>query len=823
MVIRLVPERRRPLFSLAISALLVAVVLATVLGVVLPARTPAAFDAPASAQPRLASHLMLVIVDGLRHDVATDRQRMPQFAAAMERETAGELWAGRVSMTTSAVLAMSTGQRGGFEQIVRNLDASPPPFASWLLAAHDAGLTSMSVGDPAWGQMFGRAFAERRVDPKGVAIDVDFNPTTFRDARELRSRNPDVLIVHFVTPDHQAHAYSVTSQRYADHIRGFDADLFRFLAETDPGWTVVVAGDHGAADSGTHGADVPIQRRSVLFARGPGFAPGVKAGVIDQADLGGTFASLLGLPLPAHSRGHVRVDLLDLAPAERVRLACTDAARAEAFARASGLGVESRAGECSASPAPLEHARRTVRAVDAAFEGSSGLASPAVPWLTALIVVLGVLAAFAATGGAHTREIAAALGLGALGVLLTWGVERLPGSAPHRARLVLFVIGNLPALFALLVPGRLATWANRWPALAVVVIPGFLVATYTTNAQPEAYVAVVVSSLLVVLVGGLEPARATLRASRLVLRPAHLAVLAGCLGLAYFGGTRTSDVYPAWLRRDPSMALALAVALLAVAGAVLGARSGHRRRFALALGLTLLAISALVARRFVPALPGRALIVVFGAAALVFALRRQRLVALLLGFATYSWVSRDAEIVALVASVLLADGVGAAFARQRALAEPAAQRLPPAQLALIATFVFGLTFVQRIGIQGAIDFGSMDFGVAGFGDPHVPAWVVGGALGLKYLLGLWLVLGALTSELGREHAPRVLQGVFLVFLARAVVVAAMFLVAGSSYWTGFRLIGDLPFALLWMVAAGIAWVAYAAVRVGNAELDPQVG
>ncbi|MBI3203080.1 MAG: alkaline phosphatase family protein [Myxococcales bacterium] len=808
MVIRLVPERRRPLFSLAIAALLVAVVLATVLGVVLPARAPAAFDVPVVAQPRLASRLMLVIVDGLRHDVATDHQRMPHFAAAMERETAGELWAGRVSMTTSAVLAMATGQRGGFEQIVRNLDASPPPYDSWLIAARAAGMTSMSVGDPAWGQMFGRAFAERRVDPKGVAIDVDFNPITFRDARELRSRSPDVLIVHFVTPDHQAHAYSVTSQRYADHIRGFDADLFRFLGENDASWTVVVAGDHGAADSGTHGADVPIQRRSALFARGPGVATGVKAGIIDQADLGGTFAALLGLPLPAHSRGHVRVDLLDVTPAERVRVACADAVRAEAFARASGLRVEPRAAECGASPAPLDHARRVVRQVDAAFEGSSGLASPAVPWLAGLVVVLGLLAAFAAAGAAHTREIAAALVLVALGVLLTWGVERLPGSSPNSARLALFVGGNVPALVALLVPGRLATWANRRPWLAVVAIPGLLVATYTTNAQPEAYVAVVVSSLLVVLVGGLEPARATLLAAKRVLGPAHLGVLALCLVVLYFGGTRTSDIYPGWLRRDPSLTLATGVALLAVVGAVFGARSGHRRRLVTAGGLALLAIAALVARRFVPALPGRALIVVFGVATLILALRRQRLAALLLGFGTYAWVSRDAEILALGASVLLADGVGAAFARHRALTQPGGGALEPAQLALITTFVFGLAFVQRIGIQGAIDFGSMDFGVAGFGDPHVPAWVVGGALGLKYLLGLWLVLGAVSSELGREHTPRVLQTVFLVFLARTVVVSVMFLIAGSSYWTGFRLIGDLPFAMLWVVAAGVAWVVY---------------
>ena len=808
MVIVAVPARRRPLFSLAIAALLVAVVLATVLGVVLPARAPAAFQAPAAAHPRLASRLMIVIVDGLRYDVATDPVRMPNFSAAMQREASGELWAGRVSMTTSAVLAMGTGQRGGFEQIVRNLDASPPPFDSWFLAARAAGMVLMSVGDPAWGQMYGRAFSERRLDPTGVAIDVDFNPTTFGDARELRGRSPDLLLVHFVTPDHQAHAYTVTSQRYAAHIRGFDADLFRFLKENDPEWTVVVAGDHGAADSGTHGADVPIQRKSVLFAYGPGIAPAAKAGVIDQIDMAGTFAALLGLPTPAHSRGHLRLDLLDLPPERKVELACTDAARARGFAEASGLAPSPA--ECETSRAPLDAAREIVASIDRHVEVSTGLASPAVPWLTALAVLLGLAAAFVAAGKKHGREIGAALAVLSLGVVLTWGVERLPGSSPRTTRIVLFVIGNLPALLALLIPGRVARLARRAPWLAVVALPGFLIATYTTNAQPEAYVAVAVSSLLMVLLGGLDSGRPTLRAASLTVHPAHAGLIAVGLVALFFGGTRTSDIYPDWFRRDPGLVLSTAISLIGVAGAVLGARAGHRRRFQIALGLCVLTIGALIARRFVPALPGRALIVLSGGLALLFALRRQRLAALLMGFATYSWVSRDAELIALTASVLVADGVGAAFARHRARSGAADAALEPGQLALIACFVFGMAFVQRIGIQGALDFGAMDFGVAGFGDPHVPAWVVGGALGLKYLLGLWLVLGAFVSELGSKLAADVLRVAFLAFLARMVVVSAMFLVAGNSYWTGFRLLGDLPFAMLWVVAAGVAWVALSA-------------
>lgn len=798
-----VPERHRPLLSLALACLLVAVVLAGVVGSVAPAREPASFTAPPAAHARLARRLMLVIVDGLRYDVARDPARMPELSRALEQETSGELWAGRVSMTTSAVLTIGTGQRGGFEQILRNANPRPPPFDSWLGAARAAGLTLMSVGDPAWVEMYGSALRTHRLDPAGVAIDVDFNPITFRDARELRARNPDVLIVHFVTPDHQAHAYTVPSQRYAAHMRGFDRELSQFLSENSPDWTLIVAGDHGAADSGTHGADVPVQRRTVLLAKGPGIQPGQRLGSVDQADLAGTCAALLGLPAPAHSRGHLLVSLLDVSPATRVALACNDAARARAFARASGLVLPAEP-DCTESADPLGSARASVASVDRAFEAEGG---PAVPWLTLASVLLALAAAFVAAGWQSWREIVAVLAVLGLGVALTWGVERLPGSAPHTTRIALFVLGNLPALGVLLAPGKLSTWFARAPWVGVALLPGILVATYTTNAQPEAYVALVVASLLFLAIGGLDARRPTLRAFTRVLHPAHLVLLLTCLALLSFAGTRTSELYPAWFRRDPGLLLASAILAIGLLALVLGLRSGHRRRFELALSLSLLAIAALVARRFVPALPGRALLVACAIAALFFALRRQRLPALFFGVASYSWVSRDAELVAVVATLLVADGVGAAFARHRVALGGDPERLEPAQLLLVVCFVFGLAFVQRIGIQGALDFGALDWGAAGFGDPHVPAWVVGGALGLKYLLGLWLVLGAFVSELGGALASPVLRAVFLLFLARTVVLSAMFFVAGSSYWTGLRLLGDLPFAMLWLVAAGIAWAA----------------
>jgi hypothetical protein len=646
-----------------------------------------------------------------------------------------------------------------------------------------------------------------------VAIDVDFNPVTFRDARELLTKGPDVMIVHFVTPDHQAHAHSVPSRRYAEHIRGFDRDLFEFFAELGPEWTLLVAGDHGAADSGTHGADTPIQRRTVVFAQGPGIARGVRSdSPIDQADLAGTIAALLGLELPAHSRGHVLTEWLDVSPAERARIACADARRAADLASALGYqDVALRAGTlaagCVEDPSALGRARSAVTLVDAAIESQSGLGSPWVPALALLALALGVLTARLTLPDAPSAALAVSVAVGLGGVALTWGVERLPGGAPNATRVVLFTLGNVPALVALLWPGRFGAWLDRRPALAPALVPGLLLATYTTNAQPESFVALAVSAVLIVLLGGFDATRPTLRASRRVLASPHLALIAAATAVLYLAGTRTSELYPAWIRRDPRVVLGLAGSAMALAVAVLTARSTERRRYAIGAVFMGITLGALLMRRVVPPWPGRlALLLALGASALAL-LRGRRLLALLSGLLGYAWISRDAELIAVVATLLLADGAGAALARHRVATGRGAEPLSLSQTLLVTTFLFGMAFVQRIGIQGAIDFGAMDWGAAAFGDPHVSAWIVGGALGMKYALALWLVIGAFTSELGPRAAESVLQAVFVAFSARATVLALMFLTSGASFWTGLRVLGDLPFAMLWTVGAGLAWLA----------------
>ncbi|MCS6902317.1 MAG: alkaline phosphatase family protein, partial [Myxococcales bacterium] len=607
----------RAFVTFLLCLLLTLVAIHTVFQVVLPpARPPVMPDREASS-PRLASHLLLVVVDGLRLDVARDRERMPFFSEAMMQHRSAELWAGRVSMTTSAILSLGTGQRGSFEQMVRNLNPAPPPYDSWLKQGKKAGRRLLLVGDPAWYEMYGDSFEDRRLDPEGVAIDVDFNHQTFRDTRVMRDRMPDVLVAHFVTPDHQGHAYGIQSERYRRHIRDFDRQLHELLREFSPSWTVVVLGDHGAADSGTHGSDVAIQRSTVIYAYGPGISPPGPSPVprVDQADLAGTLAVLLGVPMPAHSRGHVLVDWLELSQEMRVRVACDDARRAWHYGRALGFALPQpmEAQLAAGCAGDVGASRAVVQAIDRELEHRQGFASPLKLPLLLLCAVLAVGVVVLGLGSGALAAGPWGLSVGALSVLLSWGVEQLAEPWPLWVRVACFAVGNTLALVLLLRPSRVNSWLEHWRGPGVALIPGLLVMTYTSNVQPEAWVALVVGTALVVLEGGLHPGAEGFwgwgRSPALGWAP----VFGGALLLTALlpAGVRQVSIYPVVLLAHRPLLLAMSVTALVLTSLVLGMRHAPRRRGWVWVGMGL-TVASFLARSHVGPLIGRGCVVLFG-------------------------------------------------------------------------------------------------------------------------------------------------------------------------------------------------------------------
>jgi hypothetical protein len=818
--------------------------------------------------PPLTRHLVFVIIDGLRHDLAVDPEAMPALSQRMARESHAEIWAGPVSMTSSAVLTYGSGQRGDLEQIVNNETGAAVAYDDVIGNAREAGLITAGIGDRAWFRMFPRAWDLVHPDPDGVAIDVDYNAEIFGAAYDFAGRTPrpNLLVVHFVTPDHQAHAYGTFSARYRAHLRGFDADLDAFLRSLPPDTTVIVTSDHGATDTGTHGSDTPVQRRSPLAAWGPGIVAGrAESRRLDQVDLPGTFAALLGVAPPVDGRGHVLVDWLDVDDERRAAMACANLARLRSHAQARADSDAVAATGAAEACAPERDARARIASAEAsaaALDAVLGRAHGpgfAWTWLAPLFAVAGGGALAAAALGSlvtrHARRFAGAAllmaALAALALFVLVNVERMPGWWPNAARIALWVTANAALLWALLRPRTATAWLDARPALGAVVLPGLLLVTDTKSTQIESLVLSLVLAGVAMTIGidprdggldaighrggSLSARRDDAEARRLWLSPAawrlpwRRVALALAIALPMVPvGILNNGFAPALLGNDTwgrRAAALLALLVLVVHRFDEERRAGRSEATgrALAFAGIALAMASLWARTRAPA--PVCLGIWLGAPLLaVLAWRgRRRVLAELFLVVSYAQVARDDELPVLVASYLFARITGEALRAATTEGAPPAQgeKPPRASLVLVAvTFLFAWTFLQRIGIQRGLDFMYLDWGAGAFREPGVSMLRIGAAIAWKHELARAAVLFAVLSALPGAHRVLVARGLLAAEAVRAAVLAVVLYAGRDSFWTGMRAIGDTPHALASVVVAAGALLVVESLARASAGARP---
>ena len=800
----------------AVGALYVLGVVFASLSLLKP-RMPPPLPKAAVAHAALTQHLLFVIVDGLRYDIATDPVLMPRFSAAMKQHRSADIMAGPVSMTSSAVQSFASGQRGRLEQVARNINPDPPPFQSWMQNARDSGLRVALVGDRTWSAAYGSHFDEQRLDPPGVAIDVDYNAQTFKDGREILAHAPNAFVLHFVTPDHQGHAYGVRSAKYRAHIASFDRMLFELLAEVGPEWTVLVTSDHGANDAGDHGGDVLIHRRSPIFAYGPGIAPPTQPSPrLDQVDVAGTLTALLGVPAPCHSQGHLLVDWLALSDAERAALAGNDVERAlrfagvldpDAAAELTGRlrGLRSQLG---ADPARfVQEARSLSHEADELLKSQQGISSPRAWWFLAAITLSAALIAWLLVGPLSPTLAGLCVLAAVVSVALTALVEKLPGAWPKLTPALLFGLLNLPTLLLLLKSEAFVRLLDRLRGNAAALVPGILAVTYPRNLQPVAFAVSLIVPLVILGSGSLERWGIAGAADAGRTRKVDLCLLA-LWAIALFPAGWFPDGLPSMsVSRHTGVLLLVDLALVATLLWELVRRAPAAAKSTLVLGLAVLA--SFVLRRFAPVWLGRPALIGLPLLAAWLFYRGRAQQALLCLLAGYAWVSRDIEMPTVVAALGLVSLVGR---RSASLVKSSAA--PGRALTLLA-FWFTLAFVLRLGVSGGVDPTHLDLAAGAFGDPTVSATWIGFAVIWKNLI-VFTLLGALfLGSFEASVASKLARGFAVIFACRAAVLLAMMQFSQGSFWTSMRVIGELPYVMMFFAAAGAAWFASQAIRTAS--------
>lgn len=791
----------------------------TVIGEIL--RVPELPNVPArkSAHAPMTEHLLLLIPDALRYDMAVDPQLCSNFARHMQQDTHGVLWAGRVTMTSAAVLSIGAGQRGDFAQIITNLNVRRVGYNDLFTNARSSGLHVALIGDVTWAQTFGD-MEHQVVDENGIAIDVDNSPEMLAAAEEMLARKPNLALVHLIAPDHQGHAYGTNSSTYKQFLKRFDADLQRFLDRVPDDWTVLVFSDHGQTDTGAHGTDTDIMRKSPLFAYGRGIRRNVDVGDLDQVDLGYTIATLLGIAGPAHGIGTTQTALLDLADEQAASIRCADAHRVEQLASASGQTdlaerVRATASACNTPEASPQTKQTAALAAVREYEQlAASQQSHASRRATATIVLVGfaslaiplLLAAWAVTGFRESRALrlaVASMVVAAIGVALTFYVERITPPYHNVVRAILFVAANGLMLWGLLAPSKAAQAYRKWPVLALSLLPGALAISYTANTQVEA----LVSLILCTLVWLFAPDADTQTVRRIWSGRRALAwwriALAG-LALVLLGpfGVINENPLPNLLATKPWLLLATSFALIG-AWLVAGARERDGRLLkadtAIAIGA---AIGAVLLRRVVPSWLGLTAMLVFPALAILAAGARRYTLAWGLGFAAYAWVSRDVELPAVVAAALVVEAVAQA-AGPTTEQQHASIGTRAWTVATLVTVLFGAAFLARVSLQGGLDLTNIDYAAGSFGHPGVSQLRVFSSAVWKYASVMLLLAAIMLRPLGLELRRAVGFGFMLVFALRAATLAWILLACRSSYWSALRTLADLPSAIVTAAAASV--------------------
>ncbi|GMV42768.1 MAG: hypothetical protein AMXMBFR64_44840 [Myxococcales bacterium] len=396
---------------------------------------------PTAASPRvgkaLTDRLVVVVVDALREDIASDPAIMPHWSRLAARGASGVSVTPPMTLTTMSVLNMGTGMTPSISWSLKNFDAEPFEDESVLALLRDTGRRIALLGDASWTQLFGVTAEHTLSIPdtgfyKGADDDMIATDAQIFDEAERVLADPrwDVIILHVVGTDKAAHAHGAHSREpdgslsfYARRAAAIDARVGALVERFGDRGTWLLTSDHGATLAGNHGGGEEEARRAPFAVAGAGIAPCER---IEQPlnALAPTLAALMGVRAPRTAEVPASFALLTLdARAQAAQVVAQFAAR-HRYAEGS-LAMIGRALELPADGSPDR----------ALLELDQGRTEQAVVLASNGMGLLQTLLAATQEGRSGKRATGMALGL-ALMVGLLWLLARESGApAPLRPAL----------------------------------------------------------------------------------------------------------------------------------------------------------------------------------------------------------------------------------------------------------------------------------------------------------------------------------------------------------------------------------------------------
>lgn len=247
-------------------------------------------DAIASPPTSVARRATLVVVDGLREDVAREMTVVDRLRRAGQCRTSD---VGPYTVSRPIYALLSTGlevERSG----ARNNDETSPLRAEsiWDVAAEAGRSVGVASHLPWWQELFPKAFVR--------AVDLDESVDVFAVGVALQT---DVTVIHPVYVDTMGHDFGAASPEYAAAAARADREATQWLASVDLQRDLVIfTADHGHIDIGGHGAGQPEIRSVLVCMAGPSIAALGDTGAMDSRIVAPTIAIAMGLRFPRNMR-----------------------------------------------------------------------------------------------------------------------------------------------------------------------------------------------------------------------------------------------------------------------------------------------------------------------------------------------------------------------------------------------------------------------------------------------------------------------------------------------------------------------------------------
>uniref|UniRef100_A0A672F662 Phosphatidylinositol glycan anchor biosynthesis class G n=1 Tax=Salarias fasciatus TaxID=181472 RepID=A0A672F662_SALFA len=227
------------------------------------------------------------------------------------------------TVTMPRIKALTTGSIPGFIDVVMNLNSPALLEDNLIWQAKTAGKRIVFYGDDTWVRLFPKHFMEYDGTTSFFVSDyteVDNNVTRHLDST-LKRDDWDMLILHYLGLDHIGHISGPHSSliqpkllEMDDILKKIHSALVSKEAEGSLPYLLVLCGDHGMSETGSHGGSSEPEVNTPLVLISPAFKRKGKqqrGPVVEQVDLTPTLALGLGLPISQNSVGRVIPGVLE--------------------------------------------------------------------------------------------------------------------------------------------------------------------------------------------------------------------------------------------------------------------------------------------------------------------------------------------------------------------------------------------------------------------------------------------------------------------------------------------------------------------------------